>query len=821
MLCGIAVHLLLVPLRVEAAEATVDFSRDVRPILSNYCFRCHGPDEKARQGRLRLDEFLGATSKLPNGHRAIVPGQPDASALLARVTAPDPEKAMPPPEITKRPSARDVEVLRSWIAGGARYAKHWAYVAAERPVAPIPSASVWAHNAIDHFILDRLSREGLRPSPEADRLTLLRRAALDLTGLPPSVEEANCFLADRRPDAFDHAVDALLAKPAYGERWAALWLDLARYGDSAGYIHDPPRTIWRFRDWLIQAHNQNLPFDEFTLSALAGDLLPNPTVEQRIATGFHRNTTTNTEGGSLAAEFHFASVVDRVNTTMQVWMGSTFACAQCHNHKYDPFLQKEYYQLFAIFNNTADYNSEGPEVAVPRVGREEEFAALTASQKDAQRLLDEETRRVDALALAWESTVDRAKLPRDVVDALAVAQEKRTQPQREAILAHHRKESPEWSARTAEVTRLRGALDEAGTTTMVLQEVDRRAAYIAIRGDYRAHGERVEPALPAALHPAAQGVKLDRLGFARWIVDPRNPLTARVAVNRFWQELFGSGIVETSEEFGLQGDPPSHPELLDWLATEYVRMGWDSKRFLKLLVTSAAYRQSSAVTGDLPQRDPLNRLLARGPRVRLAAEALRDLSLSVSGLLSAKLYGPPAQPYQPVNGLAAAFGSSTDWETSKGEDRYRRALYTRWRRNLPYPSMLAFDVPERSVCSLRRVRTNTPLQALVTLNDPAFFEAAQALARLVLREGGAATPERATFAFRRVLTRSPAEAELRPLVALYESARAQLARDPAKAVPLATKPIGPLPPGVDAIEAAAWTMVANALLNLDEVLAKR
>ncbi|MDB5350664.1 MAG: Planctomycete cytochrome [Planctomycetota bacterium] len=799
----------------------VDFSREVRPILASYCIRCHGPDEKARKGGLRLDDREAAIRTLSGGNRAIVPGKPGDSEILERLTTDDVNSVMPPRKLGKRPSPREVEILEQWIAQGARYTTHWAYAPPVRAPSPAVSDPSWPRNPIDHFVLARLDREKLRPSPAADRHTLLRRAALDLTGLPPSSEEADRFINDAAPDAYERAVDALLKKPSYGERWAAMWLDLARYGDSQGYIHDPPRTIWRWRDWLIQALNDNLPYDRFTTEMLAGDLLPGATPAQVVATGFHRNTTNNTEGGANGEEYRHASVVDRVNTTMQAWMGTSLACAQCHNHKYDPFTQKEYYQIFSVFNSTADANGEDPTIEVPRMGQEAAYAGLSAQFARAKQKLDEESQWVDSRRGDWEKAVDRARLPKDLADILAVPAEKRTKAQADALAAHHRSTHPDWSGRDADVRRLRAELDGVSTTTLVMKEIAPRPTAVAIRGEYQSRGEPVTPGVPAALHPAPSGVKLDRLGLAKWIVDPSNPLTARVAVNRLWQEIFGVGLVETSEEFGTQGEPPSHPELLDWLATEYVRLGWDTKQLLKVIVTSAAYRQSSVVGDASYQVDPMNRLLARGPRSRLSAEALRDQALFVSGLLSAKPFGPPVHPYQPLNGLAAAFGPSTDWETSKGEDAHRRALYTRWRRNLPYPSMIAFDVPERAVCSMRRIRTNTPIQALVTLNDPVFIEAAQALARRILTEGGATLESRAAFGVRLVLSRPASEAETHRLAALFQASRSSLAADPARASALATRPLGPVPAGMDVLDAAAWTVVGNVLLNLDETLAKR
>ncbi len=806
----------------RASERKIDFTREVRPILAGKCFRCHGPDEKARKAGLRLDQRDGAVKKLRGGRFAIVPGDPGKSELIARVASDDDGEVMPPLKTGGRLSPAEVATLRAWIAQGASYAAHWSYVKAVRPPVPAVRDPGWARNPIDRFILARLDREGLKPTETADRAALLRRVALDLTGLPPTLELAERFFRDGRADAYERAVDELLASPALGERWAASWLDLARYADSQGYANDPDRTIWRWRDWVITALNANMPYDQFTIEQLAGDLLPKPTTEQLIATGFHRNTLTNTEGGTSAEEFRSAAVVDRVNTTLQVWMGTTIGCAQCHNHKYDPFSQKEYYQLYAIFNNTEDRNSgdDFPTLRVAAVGRQAEFADLAARLAEAQKQLADETKKVDGARAAWEKTVNRAALPKDVAAILAVPAAKRNGPQQQRLLAFHRALSASWKALDARVRQLDGKLKSVAVTTPILKEGKPRQTNIHIRGNFLDKGERVEPGLPAALHQPHPKARMDRLTLARWIVDENNPLTARVAVNRLWEELFGIGLVQTSEEFGLQGEWPSHPELLDWLAVEYVRSGWDTKRMLRLIVTSAAYRQSSRVSAELNRRDPFNRLLARGPRLRLSAEAIRDQALFVGGILSSKMFGPPVQPPRPSFGLAAAFGSSTDWQASQGEDRRRRALYTRWRRNAPYPSATTFDAPERTVCNVRRVRTNTPLQALVTLNDPVFVEAAQGLARRIAAHGGS-TVQKVEHAFRLCLTRSPRPAEAGRLAALYERARTELARTPQKAADLATNPIGPAPPGTDTVELAAWTVVGNVLLNLDETLARR
>jgi hypothetical protein len=808
------------PGKDHTAGKPIDFTRDVRPILTR-CFRCHGPDDKARKAGLRLDTRAGATKKLRSGTFAIVPGDPSKGELLARITTDDDTELMPPPRIGPRLSAVEIATLRAWIAAGASYSAHWSYVKPVQHAIPVVSDPRWPNNPIDHFVLARLDREGLKPTPPADRAAILRRVSLDLTGLPPTIEMADAFLSDTRPDAYERMVDRLLAMPTFGERWAAPWLDLARYADSQGYANDPDRTIWRYRDWVIDALNANLTYDRFTIEQLAGDLLPKPTSEQLIATGFHRNTLTNTEGGTTPEEFRSAAVVDRVNTTMQVWMGTTIGCAQCHNHKYDPFSQKEYYQLYAIFNNSEDRNSgdDFPTIRVAAAGREADLARLTAQMEKARKALEEETRKADSTLARWEEVVPAKGLPTDVYTIVNLPAAKRNAGQKQRLLSYHRLQITEYRAAEAEVRSADTQLKAISTTTPILREGKPRETHVHIRGNFLDKGERVTTGLPAALPPAPDSGPLDRLKLARWLVDTNNPLTARVAINRLWEELFGVGLVQTSEEFGLQGELPTHPELLDWLAVEYLR-SWDTKRLLRLIVTSATYRQSSAVSEALHKRDPFNRLLARGPRLRLSAEAIRDQALFVSGLLSTKMHGPPVQPPRPSFGLAAAFGSSTDWSPSQGEDRRRRALYTRWRRNAPYPSATTFDAPERTVCNIRRVRTNTPLQALVTLNDPVYVEAAQGLARRIAARPGS-THERLVYAFRLCLTRSPREPEALRLIELYERARKQLAATPANALDLATNPLGPLPAGMDPADLAAWTVVSNVLLNLDETLARR
>jgi hypothetical protein len=1126
------------------------------------CFACHGPDSESRQAGLRLDRREEAT-KNRGSMTAIVPGKPEASRVVVRTGAKEPAQRMPPPGSGHTLTAGQVQLLRRWIAQGAPYADHWAFRKPQRPAVPNTPSST-SRNPVDAFIVQRLRRAGLRPAPEADRYTLIRRLSLDLIGLPPTPEEVTAFVNDRSPDAYEKVVDRLLASPHYGERWARVWLDLARYADSAGYGSDPLRmNIWPYRDWVIQAFNRNLPYDQFTIEQIAGDLLPNATDEQRIATAFHRNTMTNTEGGTDDEEFRVAAVKDRIATTAQVWMGLTMGCAQCHTHKFDPITQRDYYQLFAVFNQTEDNDQpdESPTMPVPTAEQRSRFEALkgeiasleakiaapspqfdaelaawekaqaqgiawtpldlvefrsvngvtltklpdgsllaggtrpdtdtttirartslsgitalrlellpheslpsngpgradngnlvlsslrveaapvtakpvtarfvrientgaerilslaevevtsgganvapkgTASQSSvdydgpARLAIDGNTNgdynvrstthtkteespwwevdlgaelpidaitiwnrtdgglgtrlnnfRVAALAadrkVAWEkkvaeppspsarvapgggsavtlknasSTFDQPEyevakaidvksksgwavggetgkahaavfetvkpvgdaegtvltitlgqaygsghalgrfrlsattaplpvreVPHRIRAILAVAPAQRTEAQRSDLAAHFRPLAPSLASLHGEVSRKKKEMAEIKPVDLpIVRELPsdkRRVTHLMLKGNFLNPGEKVEPAIPTAFRipqtPSTEpgvdrstrvpstGAKRpspDRLAVARWLVSRDNPLTARVAVNRFWAQFFGTGIVETEEDFGTQGALPTHPELLDWLAVEFMERGWDVKALLKTIVTSATYRQSSQSTPAVREKDPRNRLLARYSRRRLDAETVRDQALALSGLLSRKIAGPSVYPPQPDGLWRAAFNGQRTWPTSTGEDRYRRGMYTFWRRTVPYPSMATFDAPSRETCTVRRVPTNTPLQALVTMNDPVFVEAAQALARRITREGGATVPDRARFALRLALARAPQEAQVRALISLYQTELAHYLRDPEDAKKLATNPLGPLPEGLNAAEAAAWTVVANVLLNLDGVLAK-
>lgn len=781
-------------------QAKIAFNRDVRPILSNYCFQCHGPDEKQRKAGLRLDLKDGAFADL-DGHQAIVAGKPEESALLQRVRGTEPTKIMPPRKTGKKVKPEEVAILERWIKQGAPFERHWSYEKPTRAPIPVFRDSRWSRNPIDCFLLARLEREGLQPTPQADRYALIRRVSLDLTGLPPSWEETKAFVEDNSPGAYEKVVDRLLARTAYGEHWARLWLDLARYADSAGYADDPPRTIWLFRDYVIKALNANKPFDRFTIEQLAGDLLPGSTEEERIATAFHRNTLTNNEGGTSDEEFRNVAVVDRVNTTMAVWMGSTVMCAQCHDHKYDPISQEEYFRLFAIFNNTedADRTDEAPVYSTYTVDQERQRQKLQAAIASIDIAGDRLATEISPFPARWDRDFP-VDTPWHFVPPELVAIEGR--------LADLKKQLADIKPSTVPVMR-----ELAGKA--------RRVTKIQHRGNFMDLGKEVSEGTPATFPPLPAGAPRNRLTLARWLVDAENPLTARVIANRYWEQIFGIGIVATSEEFGAQGDTPFHPELLDWLATELVRLRWDTKAFLRLLVTSAAYQQSSRVAPELERRDPDNRLLARGPRFRLSAEMVRDQALCVSGLMSGKMFGPGVRPMQPALGLNAAFGSGIDWQTSAGEDRHRRGIYTVWRRSNPYPSMASFDAPNREVCTIRRARTNTPLQALVTLNDPVFVEAAQNLARKIVAEGGAGTDAKVGYAFRHCLSRPPSDAERARLANLFAQVYARLQAQSAEAQKLAFDPAEPAAKHANVTELAAWTVVGNVLLNLDETVMKR
>lgn len=995
----------------SCAAQTIDFTTRILPVLNASCVPCHHGAKGS--GGLALD----SAAVLANGGRSglvIKPGDSSGSLLFQRIVSEDKAVRMPlggqalPPET--------VMLIRTWIergapglsiAAGAGAAKHWAYVAPIRPAVPVVRNQAWVRNPVDAFILSRLEKEGLQPSPEATRETFIRRVSLDLIGIPPTPREIDEFLNDARPDAYERLVERLLASPHYGERWARPWLDLARYADTNGWEKDRRRSVWKYRDWVIDALNRDLPFDQFTVEQFAGDLLPHATIEQKIATGFSRNSLFNEEGGVDKDEELWVNLVDRVNTTATTWLGSTLGCAQCHNHKFDPFTQKEYYQFLAFFNNSnyvdkhygdtshkyiePQLSLPTPEQEVRRKKLQKKIDRLEAKLKTQTPKLDGQQRhweeqirsleatwkplevtsarsmagsklekqadgswlasgenpatdtyvmevrvprlksltairiealpdpslpkggpgrdvygnfaltavRVEAVSSAgatepiaisrmksdgghvksakdkagtplWDVDASRdekrvarqlvlalgeglargsdvlritlvqesefsgqgmgrfrpsatdapapqktVQIPAELRPVVAMQPEMRTKKQAAALSEAFRKVAPSLQASRAELERRQYDLDALGiATTLVMgdrQGTESLSAKMRIRGSYLSPGETVYAGTPAALNPWPDGLPKNRLGLARWLVARENPLTSRVAVNRIWEQYFGHGIVETSEDFGAQGERPEHPELLDWLAVEFMDRGWSQKAIHRLIVTSATYRQDSRVTPELEQRDPNNRLLARGPRFRVEAEMVRDIVLSASGLLSPKIGGRSVFPFQPEGVWDMPYNDDA-WKISSGEDRYRRGLYTFIRRTSPYPSMTVFDAPSRETCTVRRVRTNTPLQALTTLNDPVFFEAARALAKRVVGEGGPAPAERAALAFRLCTGRKPNPNEIDVIVQNYESQRESFRQKPE----LAAKAAG----GAEDADMAAWVMISNALLNLDETVTK-
>jgi mono/diheme cytochrome c family protein len=828
-------------LPVGARGAEVDFGRDVKPVLARHCLSCHGPD-KQRSG-LRLDS-AAAILQGGNAGPAVVPSKSKDSRLLHAVTATGDVKPMPP----KGPRLNEAEiaVLRGWIDAGAHgppsemaaASKHWAFQPIVRPPIPTVKNAAPVRNPIDRFILARLEKEGIAPAPEADRVTLLRRVSLDLIGLPPSPREVDEFLADKRPDAYERVVERLLASPHYGERWGRHWLDLARYADSNGYSIDAPRSIWKYRDWVIAAFNHDLPFDQFTIEQLAGDLLPNATTEQKIATGFHRNTQINQEGGIDEEQFRVESIVDRVNTTGTAWLGLTVGCCQCHDHKFDPLSQKEYYRFLAFFNSVDE-----PTLALPTPEQAQKRREVQARLTElSARLKTVDTTSPERIA-DWEGKLDaraKAMLPEKLQAILAIAVNGRDVRQEAQVVAAYRKFD-----KTRHVVGGLGGLnnflmaahvftlgrrleyetkidalkkqDPAIPTTMVVQERKTpRSTNVMLGGDFLRKGAVVTPGTFAVLPSSPTKEPLNRLDLAQWLIASKNPLTARVTVNRFWQHFFGLGLVETENDFGTQGTPPTHPELLDWLASEFVGQGWSVKAMHRLIVTSATYRQASRVRPELATLDPRNRLLARQARVRLDAEIVRDAALTASGLLTHVIGGPGVFPPQP-SGVYNFTQVPREWKVSTGPDRFRRGLYTFFWRSAPHPGLTVFDGPDALAACTRRNRSNTPLQALTLLNDQAFVEFAQALAARVLREGPSSEPERVRFAFRLCLAREPGERERQTLERLLARQVEALAQNPQEAEALLP---ADRPPGADPIRLAAWTMAARALLNLDEFITR-
>jgi hypothetical protein len=799
------------------AAEPINFSRQIRPILSENCIACHGPDEKGRKGKLRLDDEQDA-KRDRKGDFVIMPGKPEQSELIKRIESTDPDDVMPPPKQHKTIPPAQLALLKEWIKQGAVWGRHWAYEPVARPSVPKNGEA----NPVDAFLAERQKQEGLKWSAEAAKHVLIRRVALDVTGLPPTPEELTQLAKATHAEVVAH----FLAKPAYGEHWARQWLDLARYADSAGYPSDPGRIIWAYRDWVIKALNKNQPFDQFAVEQLAGDLLPNATEDQVIATAFHRNTMTQNEGGTSDEEFRNAAVIDRVNTTYAVFMGTTMACAQCHTHKYDPITITEYFQSYAFLNQSADSDKrdEAPlhEIYPPGVKAQREQWMKDSAAAEAI------FKKSDPAWLAGfdEWLAQKPKLAeKQLKAALEVPSDKRTKAQNNLLRQHYvRNVSAATKAQRAQADGLKQKIAQSAPVTVpIMQDLPadkRRKTFVQLRGNWQALGDEVGEGVPPSLARWEASYPKNRLGLARWIVSRDNPLTARVTMNRLWESVFGVGIVRSSEEFGSQGDLPLHPELLDWLAAEFVESGWDNKKMLTLLLNTRAYRQASASVTQLNERDPDNRFVARGPRFRPSGEMLRDQALAVSGLLSAKMFGPPVRPMRPNMGLSIAFGGSGDWQTSTGEDRHRRSVYTDTRRSTPYPSFATFDAPNRETCVIRRDRSNTPLQAFVTLNDPVFIEASQALARRLMKE--ASTDEaRLRRAYVLCLAREPDAAEVTTLQTLLARSLQEYRADTKLAEQMATQPLGPADKGTDLAVLAAWTAVSSVIMNLDEFLMRR
>lgn len=816
---------------VASGENIIDFNRDIRPILADRCFKCHGPDEKKRKAKLRLDVLSGATKDL-GGHSAVEPGEPDRSELLSRVTSKDNELRMPP--VGSRLTPVEIRKLRTWIAEGAEYRRHWAYIRPDRPRLPEIRSQHWPRNAIDHFTLAELERRKLAPSPAAEVAILIRRLYLDLIGLPPTVEQVKAFAADPADETYEQTIDRLLGMPQFGEKWARHWLDLARYADSNGYHHDDRRSIWPYRDWVVNAINEDKPFDQFTIEQLAGDLIKNASLNQRIATGFHRNTPANLAGGSKIDEVRASILFDRVNTTGTVWLGATLECAQCHDHKFDPYTMNDYYGLFAFFNNdiaevelhaTGKKELVGESAELPVSANRRARHEMARHKRDAlQPKLDAASARALGKIRQWEETVNRKTLPANIQAILRSSKpESRNDVARKQIEKHYLSQQTEVRELQAQLKSINAELKSVvpPTSLVLAKRQQPRETYVYLRGNFMTPGAAVPPTTPKLFPSPDTKLPTNRLDLARWLVSPQNPLVGRVTVNRWWNELFGQGIVETTEDFGVQGALPTHPELLDWLAVEFIEHEWSMKHVLKLIVMSATYRQSSNATKRLLAIDPENRLLARGPRFRLSAEAIRDNALAISGLLLNKLGGPPVHPPQPAHLWKEIHGIvDPDYPTATGPNRYRRGLYTVMRRGAPYPSYITFDAPNRSTCSTRRIRTNSPLQALILLNDPVFVEAAKALAKRIDSSLPTVTiDDRVRTAFRLCVARAPTQAEAKILSELYLKKVVQY-QDNAKSLEAL---LGKQPKVNNArlAKRAAWFHVASVLLNLDETVTKR
>lgn len=761
-----------VPARAGDAAERVDFNRQIRPILSESCYQCHGPDQNKRKANLRLDRREGLF-RSADGITVVVPGKPDESELVERVASDDPELRMPPAKSGARLTAEQVGLIKRWVAEGAEWKGHWAYLPPVRPRAPVSRTGGTGAGQIDRFVRARLTAAGLEPARRADGRTLVRRLSFDLIGLPPSPGEVEQFENDKSGYAYAHLVDRLLASPRFGERMAIFWLDLVRYADTTGYHGDNHVDIYLFRDYVIRSFNANKPFDRFTVEQLAGDLVPSPTEETRVASGYNRLLQTTQEGGAQAKEYMAKYSADRVRNVSTVWLGSTLGCAECHDHKYDPFTTREFYSLGAFF----------ADVQETVIGVQQPTAFPTAEQARAQQALEKEIAPLKAIKKP--SDVERKKLA-DLEKRMAV---------------------------------LRGQI----RTTLISTKIAPRMMRVLPRGNWlNETGAVVVPGVPAALPglPVSSTARANRLDLARWLVSQQNPLPARVMVNRLWKVFFGQGLVTTLDDFGSQGTQPSHPELLDWLACEFTERGWDVKGLVRKMVMSETYRQASGVTETERLRDPGNRWLARQSRFRLDAELVRDNALALSGLLCQKIGGPSVKPYQPPGYWVFLNFPKRDWAADNGSNQYRRGLYTYWQRTFLHPSLLAFDASTREECVVDRPRSNTPLQALVLLNDPTFVESARTFAARMIQEGGADPSARIERGFQLAVSRRPRGPEVRVLMELMQHHYDQYRADPSAAQALLSAGLEPNPPDIDPAELAAWTSVARVLLNLHETISR-
>lgn len=828
------------------AVEPVDFVRDIQPILAANCFECHGPQQQ--EGQLRLDSKATFHA---GGVGGTLLKQEEGSLLIERLTSSDEDQRMP--QGADPLSDKQIKLISRWIDQGAPWpdnvgsdarppATHWSYIAPQRHDPPQVGHSNWTQNPIDQFVLARLTAANLKPSPTADPAVLLRRVYLDLTGLPPSIAEVETFTADPSSEALEKVIDRLLDSPQFGEKWARQWLDLARYSDSNGYQADQLRDMWAYRDWVIQALNDDMPYDQFTIEQIAGDLIPAASESQRIATGFHRTPTCNVEAGVDPEENRTNQVIDRVNTTSTVWLGTTLECAQCHNHKYDPFSQKDYYRLFAYFNNTplevknikdVQFDFYGPkmELNIPsdRARQLDEVRSELAKQT---AILERAVNRARLYQREWEARLalnapdpheqnKNADIPEKIIRLARKPPRKRTEGEQSRLDERFLQSRPEVIRLRQENGELKSRYEKLQpATTLVMVEMDEpRATKIFRRGQFLDPMDEVEPGVPDFMNP--QTSPPNRMGLARWLVDSKNPLVSRVRVNHLWTNLFGRGLVRTGGDFGTQGEPPSHPKLLDWLAVEFVESGWSTKQMLKLIMTSATYQQSSRCSTAAQKADPNNILLARGPRFRMSAEMIRDNCLKISGLLNPQMGGPPVYPPQPPGLWRQTGRNEPRYKVATDENRFRRGIYVIWRRVAPYPSFVNFDAPDRTRCVVDRPRTNTPIQALTMMNDQAYVEMARAFAARVLREVPSKDyHKQIDYAFRTCVSRKPTAEEAATLERILIDEWGRFERDPDSA----KKILGDVVVGdnvpKDSSLWAAWFCVANILLNLDETISK-